>query len=81
MKCELEIDFGAAQPARGADHRQKTVRANKIVRIAGRNQESDGAAKIVGQRVDLGRLPAARAADGIVERSPFAPVAERCALT
>ena len=37
-------------------------------------------ADIIGQRVDFGRLPAARAADGVVEGPPFAPAAERWAL-
>jgi hypothetical protein len=34
----------------------------------------------VGQRVDLGRTPAARAADRFAVRPPFPPPAERCAL-
>jgi hypothetical protein len=34
----------------------------------------------VGQRVDLGRASAARAADGFAVRPLFPPAAERCAL-
>ncbi len=43
-------------------------------------QEGAGAADIVRQRMDFGRLPAARAADGVIEGPPFAPAAERWAL-
>jgi hypothetical protein len=50
------------------------------VDVAGRDQQYMWAADIVGQRVDFGRLSAARAPDGIVEGPPFAPAAERWAL-
>jgi hypothetical protein len=40
---------------------------NQIVGVVRGNQESQRTADIVGQRVDFGGLPAARAADCIVE--------------
>jgi hypothetical protein len=44
-------------------------------------QEGDRPAVAVGQRVDLGRAPTARAADGLIALPPFPPEAERCAFT
>jgi hypothetical protein len=41
------------------------------VDIAGRDQQGTWATDLVGQGMDLGRLPATRAADGVVERPPF----------
>lgn len=60
--------------------RQKATRPFEIVNVSCRDQQGMRAAEIVGQGVDLGRLPATRAADGVVERPPFAPAAERWAL-
>ena len=61
-------------------HRQQAARSIKIVNVPGRNHQSTRAADVIGQGVDLGRLPAARTANGVIERPPFAPAAERWAL-
>ena len=62
------------------DEGEEIARAFQIVRIARRQGEGNGPAASVGQGMDLGRTPAARAADGVREGPPFAPAAERCAL-
>ena len=69
------------QAAWTADHADQIACTDQVVGVARGNQEGQGAADIIGQRVDFGRLPAARASDCIVEGPPFAPVAERWALT
>jgi hypothetical protein len=51
-----------------------------VMDIAGRQQQHARAARLVGQGVDLGGAPAARAADRLRVVPPFAPDAERCAL-
>ena len=63
---------GAAQQLGGAD---------QVVGVAGGDDQRPGAALVVGQGVDLGGATAAGSADGIGEGPPFAPAAERCALT
>lgn len=63
-----------------SDHADQAACANQIVGVARRDQEGQGTADIVCQRMDFGRLPATRAANGVVEGPPFAPAAERCAL-
>lgn len=59
---------------------EQPARALKVVDVAGGNQQGMRAADLIGQRMDFGRLSAARAADGVVEGPPFAPAAERWAL-
>lgn len=59
---------------------QQLACGREIMAIAGGNQESDRTAVILGQRVDFGGAPAARAADPLLEVPPFAPAAERWAL-
>ena len=44
-------------------------------------QEGDGAAVAIGQRVDFGGAAAARTTDGLFSLPPFPPEAERCAFT
>src|SRR5580698_9415565 len=68
------------QAARMLNHADQGSRADKIVGVAGRDHEGERPAYVVGQRVDFGRLAAARAANGVVEGPPFAPAAERWAL-
>ena len=51
-----------------------------VVDVPRRQQEHARAALFVGQGVDLGRAPAARAPDRLDEVPPFAPAAERWAL-
>lgn len=53
----------------------------QIMGVARRQREGDRPAFGICQSVDLGRAPAARAADGLAEGPPFAPAADRCALT
>ena len=61
-------------------HRQQAARPVEVVDVPGRDYQGTRAADLIGQGVNLGRLPATRAADGVVERPPFAPAAERWAL-
>ena len=70
---------GEEPPWRG-DVGQELRRGGDIGDIAGGQQEGDRPSQGIGQGVDLGRAPAARAADGVTESPPFAPAAERCAL-
>ena len=49
--------------------------------VTQRQHEGDGAAEIIGQGVDFRRPSAARGANGVIKSPPFAPAAERCALT
>lgn len=67
--------------ARTVDHADQVASADQIIGVTRGNQEGQRTADIVNQRVDFGGLPAARAADCIVEGPPFAPAAERWALT
>ncbi len=52
-----------------------------VVGIAAAEQQDAGAAPVVGQAMQLGGSSAARAAYCLEEVPPFAPAAERCALT
>jgi hypothetical protein len=61
-------------------HCEQATRSDEVVDVAGRDQQDVRAANIIGQRVDFGGLPAARAADGVVKGPPFAPAAERWTL-
>jgi hypothetical protein len=61
-------------------HCEQAAYSDQVVDVAGRDQQNMGAADIIGQCVDFGRLAAARATDGVVEGPPFAPTAERWTL-
>ena len=52
-----------------------------IVDVSGAEQQHARPSAVVDQAVELGRPAASGAADGLVEGPPFAPAAERCALT
>src|SRR3984893_834973 len=65
-RCELDV----------CDQRLDT---NAVVTLAGKKNEADQIAQRICQRHDLGSQAAARAADGLIESPPFAPVA--CRLT
>ena len=54
---------------------------DQVVDVARRQREGDGTAVLVRQGVNFSRPSAARSADGVAEGPPFAPAAERCALT
>jgi len=54
---------------------------DQIMGLPGGHGEGQRPAKIVGYGVNFGRPSAARSADGLLEGPPFAPAAERCALT
>ena len=45
--------------------------------LAARQHESERTALSIGQRMDLGRAAAPRAADGLIFLPPFPPAAER----
>jgi hypothetical protein len=64
---------------RDALHQRR--RADQIMGLSGRDGEGQRPAGVVGYGVNFGRPSAARAADGLLEVPPFAPAAERCALT
>lgn len=49
-------------------HRQQAARPFEVVDIPGGDRQRTRTADFIGQGVDLGRLPAARAAGGVVER-------------
>ena len=66
-RCRHEPEYGG-----GSD---------QVVGVACGQDQSPGAAQLVGQRVDFGRSPATGGSDGVVEGPPFAPAAERCAFT
>ena len=53
----------------------------QVMRLSRGQRESQRAPDGVGQGVNFGRPSAARSADGLSEVPPFAPAAERCALT
>ncbi len=63
------------------DATQESSGANEVVGIAGRDREGERTPILIGQRVNLGRPSAARSPDRVDEVPPFAPAAERCALT
>jgi hypothetical protein len=76
------ITSSVGQEAAGmGDHADEAASTDQIVGITGRDHEGQRPADMIRQRVDFCRLPAARTSDGIVEGPPFAPAAERCALT
>ena len=71
------IAFVAVQD-RGRGHAfEKGVCGNAVGDLAARQQEGDRAAETIGQRVDFGRPPTARTADGLREFPPFPPEAQR----
>ncbi len=68
------------QLARQRHRWQQIACGGQVVAVARCDQECDGAAPILGQRVDFGGASAARSADRLREVPPFAPAAERWAL-
>src|SRR5690606_29949853 len=75
------VGLVADQAGRRRDRCQQVPRAMDVVGLAGRQEQRVEPAVLVGERVDLGRAPAARAADRLAVLPPFAPAAERCART
>ena len=69
------------QAAEGADGADQIGGNGDVVDVACREQKDSGSPLGVGQAMELRRAPAARAADGLCEVPPFAPAAERWALT
>lgn len=69
------------QAPRGGNALQEGRRADQIVGLAGGESEGKGAAGGVGYGMNFGRPSAARSPDGVFEVPPFAPAAERWALT
>ncbi len=63
------------------DAPQQGRSAVQIVGLPRRHCEGERPAGMVGYGVNFGRPSAARSPDGLFEGPPFAPAAERCALT
>jgi len=63
------------------DVSEKGGRTDQIVDLTGGHGEGHGTADVIGQGMNFGRPSAARSTDGVLEVPPFAPAAERCALT
>ena len=55
--------------------------ADEIVGLPRCEGEGQRPSEVIGYGVNFGRPSAARSADGMLEVPPFAPAAERCALT
>src|SRR5690606_5972121 len=68
------------QAARHRTALKDKSRSDQIMGVAGCEGEAEGPAMLVGQGMNLGSPSAARTSDGMLERPPFAPAAERCAL-
>ena len=62
---------------RARGQRQNLRRGSDVGDVPGRQAEHDRPAQAIGQRVDLGRSPASRAADGLRVLPPFPPEALR----
>ena len=60
---------------------EQNIGGRAIRDLAARQQERDGSAVSVGQRVDFCGASAARTADRLAVLPPFPPEAQRCALT
>jgi hypothetical protein len=69
------------EPLGCRDAPQKRRHADEVMGLASCHGESDRAASTVGYGMNFGRPSAARSADGMFEVPPFAPAADRCALT
>jgi hypothetical protein len=67
--------------ARGGQALEKLLRRLAIGDLAAGQQEGDGAAEVVCQRMDFRRASSARAADRLIALPPLPPEAERCAFT
>ncbi|MDF2811205.1 MAG: hypothetical protein K0S56_2236, partial [Microvirga sp.] len=64
----------------GSANGEKRPGATEVMGVSRRQDECDGPAPIIAQRVDFGRPPAARGANGMMTSPPFAPAAERWTL-
>jgi len=60
---------------------EQSCRPVQVMRLSCGQRERQRAADGVGQGMNFGRPSAARPADRLLEVPPFAPAAERCALT
>jgi hypothetical protein len=60
---------------------EEFCRSDQFVCLPRCHGESQGAARGIGYGVNFGRPSPARLADRLLEVPPFAPAAERCALT
>ena len=69
----------SADPGRGQRRQQRKGRAD-VAELPRRYFDRDRPPVAIDDGVDLGRPPAARAADGLRRGPPFPPAAERCAL-
>lgn len=69
------------QLAWGRNAREQRCQPNQVMDLPRGQGEGDGPAESIGQGMNFSRPSAARPADGVLEVPPFAPAAERCALT
>lgn len=75
------VAFVAQEDTAGGQALQKQRASLAVSDLAARQQESERPAELVGERVDLRRAPAPRAADGLVLLLPFPPEAQRWTVT
>ena len=71
------IALVAVQDFGGGEAVEQGIGGNAVGHLAAGQQERDGTAEAVGQRVDFGGSAAARAADCLVLLPPFPPEAQR----
>ena len=69
------------QPFGRRDAAEEFASTDQVMGLAGRDSKGNRPTGMVAQGVNFGRPSAARSADGVLEVPPFAPAAERCALT
>lgn len=60
---------------------EQVARSVQVAGVARGEDEGERAAELVGQRVNFGGTSTARTPDSMSAGPPFAPAAERCALT
>ena len=71
------IPFVAMEDRGGAHAFEQGIGRHAVGDLAAGQQEGDGTAETIGQRVDFDGSPVARAADGLRELPPFPPEAQR----
>jgi len=79
-KVVAVVGFVSKQPDDTACGCNQCWGHDDIVGVAGAQEQHPWPPLGIGQGVDFGCPSTARAADGLLERPPFAPAAERCTL-
>ena len=75
------VAFVSQELLEGACGLDQGVGHADVVDVSGAEQQHPGPAALVDQAMDLGGAAPTRAAYGLEEAPPFAPAADRCALT